>query len=356
MNKTLPTMLLIFLALAGQAQSADTTVKFGFCAKTITSAAAPFAIATKMGWYSAGGIKVQLVPVAGSTDCVRLVATGDLPYSLPSIEPLPTVIQQGVKAKIFYTAYQGNIYGVAVPKQSPIRSIRDLKGKKIGVASMASGGVPVARGLLAMNGLDPEKDAQLVVVGEGAQAAALLRSEQVAALSIYDTQYALIESAGVPVRLLDSGPVARFPSNGFLALERNLKSDRAQAVTLAKGYAMGTVFAIANPEAAVKILYEVYPQTKPSGKSEEQGLRDDVKTLLARAEHWRLEAGGVKRWGESSIKDFDAYLDFLLKWKVISAKVPATEMLTNDLIDEINRFDPAKIAADAKTYRYVEPR
>jgi NitT/TauT family transport system substrate-binding protein len=349
--KTILAILAALTASASAGRAAESVVKVGFCARTITSAAAPFAIATKKGWYAPAGIKVQLVPVAGSTDCVKLVATGDLPYSLPSIEPLPAAIQQGVKAKIFYTAYQGNIYGIAVPKESPIRSIKDLKGKKIGVASMGSGGVPVARGLLAMNGLDPEKDAQIVVVGEAAQAAALLRGEQVAALSLYDTQYALVDSAGVPVRMLDSGPVARFPSNGFLALQDTLQKDRAQAVALVKGYAMGTVFAMANPEAAVKIVYEVYPQTRPSGKSDEQALRDDVKTLLARAEHWKLEAGGVKRWGESSLKDFDAYQDFLLKWKVIGAKVPAAELITNDLIDEVNKFDAAAVAADAKAYK-----
>ena len=134
-------------------------------------------------------------------------------------------------------------------------------------------------------------------------------------------------------------------------LQEKLQKDRAQAVALGKGYAMGTVFAMANPQAAVKILYEVYPQTKPTGKSDEEAIRDDVKTLLARAEHWRLEAGGVKRWGESSIKDFDAYLDFLLKWKVIDAKVPASDFVTNELVEDMNRFDAAQIAAQAKAYR-----
>ena len=340
----------IVVALASSAEAAGDTVKVGFCARTITSAAAPFAIATKMGWYGPG-MKIQLVPVPGSTDCVKLVATGDLPYSLPSIEPLPAARAQGVKAKIFYTAYQGNIYGIAVAKDGPIRAIKDLKGKKIGVASMGSGGVHVARGVLAMTGLDPDKDALIVVAGEAAQAGALLRAGEVAALSMYDTQYALIEAAGVPVRFLDTGPLSRFPSNGFLALEETLRKDRAQAVALGKGYAMGTIFAMANPQAAVKILYEVYPQTRPSGKSEEIALRDDVKTLLARAGHWRLEAGGVKRWGESSIKDFDAYLDFLLKWNVVKDKVPATEMVTNDLLDDVNRFDVARIEAQAKAYK-----
>ena len=114
---------------------------------------------------------------------------------------------------------------------------------------------------------------------------------------------------------------------------------------------MGTVFAMANPEAAVRIVYEVFPQTKATGRSEEEGLRQDVKTLLARAQHWRLEAGGVKRWGESSIKDFDAYEDFLLKWGVIKQKVPATDLVTNDLLDAINQFDADKIANEARAYR-----
>jgi len=245
----------IVVALASSVEAAGETVKVGFCARTITSAAAPFAIAEKLGFYGVAGMKVQLVPLPGSTDCVKLVATGDVPYSLPSIEPLPAARAQGVKAKIFYTAYQGNIYGIAVGNDSPIRAIKDLKGKKIGVASMASGGVHVARGVLAMSGLDPEKDAQIVVVGEAAQAAALLRGGEVSALSMYDTQYALIQAAGVPLRMLDTGPLSRFPSNGFLALEETLRKYRAQAVALGKGYAMGTVFAMANPEAAVKILY-----------------------------------------------------------------------------------------------------
>jgi NitT/TauT family transport system substrate-binding protein len=347
-RNVLPALGAVLLAAAPALRAEESVVKVGFCARTITSAAAPFAIAMKKGWYSPAGLKVQLVPVPGSTDCVKLVATGDLPYSLPSIEPMPAARQQGVKGKIFYTAYQGNIYGIAVAKDGPIQSIKDLKGKKIGVASMGSAGVHVARGLLAMNGLDPDSDAQVVVVGEAAQAAAMLRSGQVSALSLYDTQYALIDSAGQPVRLLDGGPVARFPSNGFFALEETLQKNRAQAVALGKGYAMGTVFAIANPEAAVRILYEVYPQTKPSGKTDEQALREDVKTLLARAEHWKLEAGGVKRWGESSVKDFDAYEDFLVRWKVVKEKVPATDLVTNDLIDEINRFDASRVAAEAR--------
>src|SRR5207249_3485774 len=331
--------------------AAQTPVKVGWCAKTVSSAAAPFAIAMKMGWFKKEGLAVELIPLAGSADCTKTVATKEILLALPSVEPLAAARAQGVKAKICYPAYQGNIYGIAVPADSPVQKIADLKGKTIGVISMGSAGVPVAKALVATAGLNPESDVTIVVAGEGAQTAAMVRSKQVDALSQYDTQYAMVENAGVKLRLLDTKEIDRYPANGFLALDETLKSRRDDAVAVAKGYAMGTVFAIANPEAAVKILYEVFPQTKPTGKDEATALRDDVKVLNARIVNWKLDKAGVKRWGENSEANYAAYADFMLKYGIIKDKISAKDLITNDLIDAINRFDASKVAAEAKAYK-----
>jgi NitT/TauT family transport system substrate-binding protein len=339
------------LSLTAPAASADTRVRVGWCAKTVSSAAAPFAIAMKMGWYKAAGLDVELVPLAGSSACTQAVATKEVAFALPSVEPLAIAIKQGVKAKIYYTAYQGNIYGIAVPAESPVRTIADLKGKMIGVISMGSAGVPVAKALVATAGLNPESDVTIVVAGEGAQTAAMLRSKQVDALSQFDTQYAMVENAGVKLRLLDTKEIDRYPANGFLALDETLKSRRADAVAVAKGYAMGTVFAIANPEAAVKILYEVFPQTKPTGKDEATAIRDDVRVIGARIVNWKLDKAGVKRWGENSETNYAAYAEFMQKYGIIKEKVSAKDLVTNDLVADINRFDPAKVAAEAKAFK-----
>jgi NitT/TauT family transport system substrate-binding protein len=270
---------------------------------------------------------------------------------VPSVEPLAIIRAQGVKAKVFYTAYQGYIYGIAVPQDSPIKRFADLKGKSIGVIAMGSAGMVVARSLAASAGLNPDTDIRVVVAGEGAQTVALLRSGQVDALSQFDTQYALVENAGIKLRMLPSPEIAHFPSNGFIALEETLRANRKQAVALARGYAKGQVFAIANPEAAVRILWEVYPQSKATGKDEAAALKDDMKVLEARAKSWKLESGGVSKWGESSERNYSAYVDFLQKWGVIKQKVPTSDLITNDLIKEINDFDAAKIIAAAKAYR-----
>jgi len=279
MIRALVAVLIALIALP-TAAPAETKLRVGWCAKTVSSATAPFAIATKLGWYKAAGLDVELIPLAGSSACTQAVATREVPFALPSVEPLAIAVHQGVKAKVYYTAYQGNIYGIAVPAESPVRKIADLKGKTIGVISMGSAGVPVAKALVATAGLNPESDVTIVVAGEGAQTAAMLRSKHVDALSQFDTQYAMVENAGVRLRMLDTKEIDRYPANGFLALDETLKNRRQDAVALAKGYAMGTVFAIANPEAAVRILYEVFPQTKPTGKDEAMAIRDDRLTGL----------------------------------------------------------------------------
>jgi NitT/TauT family transport system substrate-binding protein len=339
------------LAAGLDVAAAQTTVRVAWCARTVSSAAAPYAIATKLGWFAKDGIKVELVPMPGSTDCVKAVATKDVQYGLPSIEPLAIIRPQGVKVKNYYTAYQANIYGIAVPDDSPIKTFADLKGKKIGVTSMASAGVIVARALAANNGFNPDKDVTIVVAGEAAQTAALLRSKQVDALSQFDTQYALTENAGAKLRLLDTTDIAKFPSNGLIALEERLANNRAEAVALAQGYAKGTIFAIANPEAAIRILWEVFPQTKSTGKSEADAMRDDVKTLEARARSWKLESVGAKKWGDNSVENYQAYIDFLVKNGVLKEKAKATDLVTNDLIDDINKFDAGEIEKMAKAYK-----
>ncbi|HEX6842128.1 MAG TPA: ABC transporter substrate-binding protein, partial [Stellaceae bacterium] len=163
MRQSLGLLIVALATWVGASAASAETLRVGWCARTVTSATAPFAIANKLGWFkAAGGLDVELVPLPGSTDCIKYVGTGEVRYALPSVEPLASLRPQGVLAKVFYTAYQGNIYGPAVLADSPIKTLEDLKGKSIGVQSMSSGGVPVARAIAATLGLDPNTGVNLV--------------------------------------------------------------------------------------------------------------------------------------------------------------------------------------------------
>ena len=58
-------LLLGSAVLIGTASAQVTKLKVGWCARTVSAAAAPFAIAAKLGWLKQEGIDVELVPMPG---------------------------------------------------------------------------------------------------------------------------------------------------------------------------------------------------------------------------------------------------------------------------------------------------
>ena len=171
----------------------------------------PFAVATKFGWFKQEGIEVELVNFPGSSDCIRNVATGEVLAAVATVEPVAILQQTGVKTQVFYTAFRRNIFGVAVPVDSPIKKYADLKDKKIGVTSMASAGVVLARSGASDAGLDPDRDIRVVVSGQPAQSVVLLQRKEIDAVSQWDTQYTLMGLAGVPMRMLEDPVIESLP-------------------------------------------------------------------------------------------------------------------------------------------------
>jgi NitT/TauT family transport system substrate-binding protein len=151
--------------------------------------------------------------------------------------------------------------------------------------------------------------------------------------------------------MLDNSAIARFPSNGLVALDETLKTQRSKAVALARGRAMGTIFCIENPEAAAKIVYEVYPQSRPTGKDEATAAATDAAVMSSTDYSEDVRTLGIKDWGESNLADYADYLSFMHRWNITKEDVPVEDFVTNELIVDINKFDPAAIIKTAKEYK-----
>jgi NitT/TauT family transport system substrate-binding protein len=224
------------IAVAGMTSPAFALdkVRLGWCTSVITHGVAPIAVATKLGWFKQEGIEVELVNFPGSSDCVRNVATGEVLAAVATPEPVAILQQTGVKTQVFYTAYRRNIFGVAVPVDSPIKKYADLKDKKIGVTSMASAGVVLARSGASDAGLDPDRDIRIVVSGQPGQSVVLLQRKEIDAVSQWDTQYTLMGLAGVPMRMLEDPLIDSFPANSLVASSDSIKNKRNLLVRLAR--------------------------------------------------------------------------------------------------------------------------
>ncbi len=116
----------------------------------------------------------------GSTENLRLI--GQKKMQLATITPsVGTAARQGIKmfkksGKIDFRVVvrllpNANIWGVL--KSSDVKSIPDLKGKKVGVGPASGGLGVVARAQLAANGINFKKDLKPLFLGAGAMAEAL---------------------------------------------------------------------------------------------------------------------------------------------------------------------------------------
>ncbi len=326
-----------------------------FEAGTATQTSIPFAL----GYFAEEGLEVELKSARGSALGAQLVATrqGDVVHAGTSVG-LMVPVSKGTPLVAFYNMITQNFQMPAVPDDSPVKSLADLKGKRLGVIGQATATVPIVKAVLEDAGLDPEKDVVFIDVGYGAQAAsALWLTKQVDALAMYDSVYAAIESVNpqkYKLRVLTSPLSERISfQTALITRPEVLKTRRKSLVGLGRAHAKATVFALANPDAAVRLHFKRHPEQRQTGVDDATAIELGKRSLLARINHMRIDNMVVKRdkWGYMHKIDVETYLNMLKKIGDVDKRVEAEAIYTNELIDEINQFDVEAVRKQAREFK-----
>jgi NitT/TauT family transport system substrate-binding protein len=304
-----------------------------------------------LGYWKEEGYDVEVMPVGASLQVVqqmvgRNAEIGQINSSV--------VVQANVVNNIPVRVVMMNGVidtAISVPKDSSIREVKDLKGKAIGVFSLASGAIPLLKSYLRENGLDPDKDVSLIPVGLGAPVVDALRTNKVQALVYWGSANANLENAGLELRYLANSAWKQIPDFSLVALQPTIAANPEMVVAIARGAAKASVFAMANPDCVRKIQWANFPKTKPTGADEATLAQWDLRSLNAQLDTMKqaYELGG-KVWGQGSAADYARMQDFMVETKQIDKKVdPATFM--NDIPDftkRVNDFDHEAIVRQAQ--------
>jgi NitT/TauT family transport system substrate-binding protein len=304
-----------------------------------------------LGYWKEEGLDVMVTSVEGSAAGMQQLAAGNL--QIVSLGPEEIVIgrEKGVKIKGFYVQARETIYRLVVPADSPLQKLADLKGKTIGVPALASGSVPFAKALVASVGIDPEKDVKILAVGVGAPGRLALQQKTVDCLALWDTLQASLENSGMQVRRLDSPLIQEMLGQTLATRDDQVTENAAMLVGFARGIAKATVFGLANPEAAVRIHWKMYPETKPQTGDEAKALKDALNVFNARFSLQRVDNRSDPRFGVGSPAQWEKLKGIFKEYKFIEGTVPAADLYTVALIDQINKFDRAAIVVQAKAYK-----
>ncbi|HYE41470.1 MAG TPA: ABC transporter substrate-binding protein [Ramlibacter sp.] len=211
----------------------------------------PLLVEEDKGFYKAHGVDLRYVPGAGSADAIRNILGGraDVAFSDPG--SFFAALDKGEKLRAIYDIYPQNVFNVVALQGSGITKPADLKGKKIGVYSLASGTRQALQVLLHSAGLT---EADVTVVVTGVLNFAPLMQGQVDATAATDTGLLVGRRRGLPaVNVMEVGAVLPASSDLFVVREEVYQARRAALQRFLRGYRDAAAWMIAQPEEAAQL-------------------------------------------------------------------------------------------------------
>jgi len=342
------------LPLMGTAHAADLTpVKCIIPIPIFDESFAPFAVAKHMGYFKEEGLEVSFITVRGSNEAAMQISTGsaDVAAASPVDEVMGLQPGKDLNTKFFYDLYYRNIWQLAVPEDSPIHGVTELKGKKLGVIGMGSGGVAFGRAYLSAAGLNPDSEITFLAVGVGAQAINAVQQKFVDALAYPENLINKLKVLGLPTRPLPvAEKLANLPDTSLFTRRETIRDNPKMPIGIGRAVDKGYYFNMANPAAAVKITWKLYPEAEPKNMSPDKALEGGVFVNQERMKIWKSPNTGEGKDGSFLEPQWKDFIDFMLQQKLIEKPVPLDLIYTNELIPEINKFDREKVRADAKAF------
>lgn len=302
-----------------------------------------------VGFYKEEGVKMDIINMSGSSQTMQAIATGNVETSSTAPIAFLPVYAKNPSLDILYVYawLRSPHWSVGVKPDSPIKSLTDLKGKNIGIRNQGDTGYFGARAMLRELGIDPDKDVEWTAVDQGGPAGQAIYSGRVDAMAFWDGGFARIEIAGFPLRQLPNSPgMKRLFGQAYAVRKSDFAANKDLFTRFFRAMAKSTVFAYADSKLSTKLHWDIYPESKPKGKTDEQAMADALKIVNARRDKWMpAPYQSDKRFGAMSEDEWKAQVEFMQLQDQIKDVKP---IFTTEIIDPVNDFDREAVLAKVK--------
>jgi NitT/TauT family transport system substrate-binding protein len=156
-------LIVVALLCVASNNNAQELVKTPVQIPAITPAATAFAVARDRGYYRQEGLDAQLIVMPSALGTQALLG-GNVKFSTAGGAGLLPILR-GAPIRFMFTTFNRPMFWLY--SRSDIRSVENLKGKKVGVSSLGSGPDSLLREILKKHGLDGGRDVAIMPVGSG---------------------------------------------------------------------------------------------------------------------------------------------------------------------------------------------
>lgn len=263
------------------------------------------------GFYADAGVDLTITPGGPNVDGVAAVGSGAKQAGQTSSSPaLMLARSAGIPIKAIAAGYQKHPFTYFSLESDPIRTPADMVGKIVATQPTAE---ILLRALLAANGID-QGDVEVVPMGSDMNQ---LITGQVAAVTGWQTNVGALSVLGddrVDMMLWDAG--IRLYANVYFSTDDMIAEHGDVLAGFLTGSAQGWAYARDNPEEAVDLLVEAYPNLDRDAELAAVG------PVLGFS---YTETTDAKGWGTMDPSNWQAQIDTYAALEQFSGDVPTVD-------------------------------
>jgi NitT/TauT family transport system substrate-binding protein len=281
--------------------------------------------AKQLGYYATEGIDFAIQPGGPSIDGVAIVASGRWEVGQVSSSPSNMLaVSQDLPIKVFATGLQQHPYTFFSLKKNPIRTPKDMIGKKIGIQST---GLVLLRALLAKNKID-EKSMTIIPIGSDMTP---LLTGQVDTVTGWQTNTTALKPLGadrVDMRLWDTG--VHLYALPYYATTDMIQRRPETLARFLRATARGWAYANKNRDAATDLLLKEYPNLNRADE------REAIDSLMSYAYNTNTFNNG---WGAMDRTVWQDQIQQYADLGQFTKRVPKVdEVMTMDILNATREY------------------
>jgi NitT/TauT family transport system substrate-binding protein len=304
----------------------------------------PYWVAKEMGYF--GNLGVETKMEAGPSDgtaVVKFLAVNQADIGFPSPGVLSFAINNKMDLVSVYGSGALDLFNLAFRKGEGVKDLKQLAGKTVLLGSAAW--QSIADPMFAAAGVDP-KSIKYIEAGWPTWTKALASGQGDACLA-WEGLRADLEAKNLKFDYWLGMRGSKLASNSLVVRRTDITDPVRKAFLqkYLKGWAMGSEFADRNPRAAAQMVFKALPQTLKN-----YGPRYGTESLLQIHRTFKSEVTKKNGWGFHDYAAWDTFFKTLKTIGQSSIEIDAKKYVLNDFIADANKFDKAKVHADADNY------
>ena len=208
----------------------------------------PLIVAIHRGFFKEEGLDLELIRLV-PTVAHNALLLNEVQYHGLADSGLRLAARGAPLKAIFYGADRPMYYLVG---KKDLRTVAELKGKKIGVSTFGGTSDLSARLLLKQHGID-EKNTTLLQFGSEGTRVGALKAGAADAIIVPVPAVAILKQEGYN-ELAFVGDAVDFASNGYTTTEKRIKENSQEVKKVVRSIYRGLRFAKENPEETIKVI------------------------------------------------------------------------------------------------------